>query len=491
MAAASACRAKEARSREPFAVIRRRAVRTAAPPPLALHASRFDLIAEIKLRAPSARGLGAATPATPELIATRAAHYAEAGAAAVSVLTEPDRFSGHLDHLAAASRVCDVPTIRKDFLVDPYQMFEARACGAGGALLILRMLDDSRLREMIGAAEEAGLFVLLEAFDALDLARVASLTDRHRARRGGPCVLVGLNCRDLTTLGVDSSRFVIPATSFPAGVARVAESGIETPDDAARVAALGYDMALVGGVLMRAADPRAAVRGLIEAGRAARHNPGGDFMRIRVKVCGINEPGTAEAAVASGADALGFVLSESPRRVTPRQAAALNALVPAHVARVAVLRRPDENELREALGACAFDCVQADVECAAAVAAVTHAPFLPVFHDGPQLAGAVRDWIRSPRRGAGVILVDGAMSGSGRPADWDRVAAIAGETRVVLAGGLTPGNVGDAIRRVRPWGVDVSSGVESAPGLKDSSRIAAFVESVRAAENRDLMEEHR
>ena len=214
-------------------------------------------------------------------------------------------------------------------------------------------------------------------------------------------------------------------------------------------------------------------------------------MRIRVKVCGINDSGAVEAAVASGADALGFVYSESPRRLTLQQAAALIALVPAHITRIAVFRRPGEHELREALGACPFDCVQADVECAAAVAAVTRAPFLPVFHDGPRLADAVRDWIRSPRRGAGVLLVDGAMSGSGRRADWDRVAVIARETRVVLAGGLTPENVGDAIRHVRPWGVDVSSGVESAPGLKDPLRIAAFLESVNAAGKRNLMEEHR
>ena len=214
-------------------------------------------------------------------------------------------------------------------------------------------------------------------------------------------------------------------------------------------------------------------------------------MRIRVKVCGISGPAVLEAAVESGADAVGVVFSESPRRVTPRQAAALLAPVPARVARVAVFRRPGEEELREALAACAFDFVQAEAECAAAVAAVTRVRLLPVFHDGPQLADKVRDWIRSPRHGAGVILVDGAMCGSGRCADWDRVAGIAGTTRVVLAGGLTPDNVGDAIRRVKPWGVDVSSGVESAPGLKDPSRIAAFLESVRAAENQILMEEHR
>ena len=158
--------------------------------------------------------------------------------------------------------------------MDPYQIFDARACGAGGALLILRMLDETRVVEMLDAAGEAGLFVLLEAFDAEDLARARSLVDRAGASSSRPCVLVGLNCRDLATMAVEPSRLAIPAAEFPAGAARVAESGIETPAGAARVAELGYDLALVGRALMRAEDPRAAVRDMLEAGRAARQGHG-------------------------------------------------------------------------------------------------------------------------------------------------------------------------------------------------------------------------
>jgi len=214
-------------------------------------------------------------------------------------------------------------------------------------------------------------------------------------------------------------------------------------------------------------------------------------MRIRVKVCGINEPVALDAAVEGGADALGFVMSESPRRVTPAQAAALAARVPAHIVRVAVLRRPSRTELLSALAGCVFDCVQTEAECAGTVAAVTQTPFLPVFHDGPEVAVSVRAWSGSSHRAAHVILVDGPVSGSGARADWERVSSISRERRVVLAGGLTPDNVRDAIRRVRPFGVDVSSGVESAPGRKEPSLIRAFLASVRAAENRSFMEEDR
>lgn len=206
-------------------------------------------------------------------------------------------------------------------------------------------------------------------------------------------------------------------------------------------------------------------------------------MRVRVKICGITDTAAIDAAVSSGADALGFVFSESPRRVTPLQAAKLLERVPAHIVRVAVLRRPGVRELSEALDACVFDCVQTEAECAAAVTAVTKTPLLPVFHDGPGLENEVGNYR--------VILVDGPVSGSGVRVDWDRVSVISKTRRVVLAGGLTPENVGEAIRRIRPFGVDVSSGVESAPGRKDPSRITAFLESVRAAEHQVLMEEQR
>ena len=212
-------------------------------------------------------------------------------------------------------------------------------------------------------------------------------------------------------------------------------------------------------------------------------------MHIRVKVCGIKDLRALEAAVANGADAVGVVFADSPRRVTPLQAAALLTFAPAGITRVAVFRRPVEAELLAALTACAFDQVQADFECEALVTATTRASFVPVFHDGPDLPRAIRDWNRAPRRGAGFVLVDGTRSGSGVHADWDRVAGIAHDTRVVLAGGLTPENVGEAIRRAMPWGVDVSSGVESRAGVKDPSRIAAFLDAVRAAQVCHLMEE--
>lgn len=220
--------------------------------------SGFDLIAEVKLSAPSVGVIQA--PADPiAAVVAQAQAYAVGGAAAISVLTEPDRFGGHMDHLRAVSKAVDIPVMRKDFVVDPIQVYEARAAGASGVLLILAMLDDAQLSACLQAASTQGLFVLLEAFDAQELDRAAAFV--------GPGVLLGLNCRDLRTLEVRPGRLEALSTRFPPGAPRVAESGLSTPEDAARLAAAGYQAALVGTALMRAADPAALTAEILVAGR--------------------------------------------------------------------------------------------------------------------------------------------------------------------------------------------------------------------------------
>jgi indole-3-glycerol phosphate synthase len=188
----------------------------------------------------------------------------------VSVLTEPDRFDGSLAHLVRASAALvplGVPALRKDFLVDPYQLLEARAAGAGGALVIVRMLGRAQLAELLAAALELGLFVLLEAFDAADVATAAELAEGWRGRRA-EC-LIGINSRDLVTLEVVPQRLESLVALLPAAHPRVAESGLATAADAARLAGAGFTLALVGTALMAAADPEALARAMIADGRRA------------------------------------------------------------------------------------------------------------------------------------------------------------------------------------------------------------------------------
>lgn len=265
MATGSRQRVEAARAACPQAELMARALDTPAPPTLRLQQGGFDLIAELKLRSPAAgllRGPG-------ESVAARVTAYARAGAAAVSVLTEPTRFDGDLEHLRQAAQAlgpAGVPAMRKDFLVDAYQVIEARAAGAGGVLAILRMLSEPDLESLIQQARALALFVLLEAFDEGDLERL----HRVLSRLGGEGLLAGVNSRDLTTLQVVPSRLEQLARHLPTGIPRVAESGVGSPDDARRVAAAGYDLALVGSALMSGEDPGALASAMLSAARAAR-----------------------------------------------------------------------------------------------------------------------------------------------------------------------------------------------------------------------------
>jgi len=247
------------------------------PPAPRLKLTGFDLIAEVKLRSPA---VGLLKDAATEDVGARVATYAQAGAAAVSILTEPSRFDGSLADLAAGALALaphGVPAMRKDFLVDDYQVLEGRAAGAAGVLAIIRMLPRADLERLIDAALVHGMFVLLEAFDQPDIELAHTLVTARRAHRD--LLLVGVNSRDLETLNVVPGRLDALANSLPTEVARVAESGVATAADAARVAAKGYDLALVGSALMSAADPRVLGREMLAAGRAAVAARGGQVRK--------------------------------------------------------------------------------------------------------------------------------------------------------------------------------------------------------------------
>jgi indole-3-glycerol phosphate synthase len=288
MAASSRARSDAARAVRSESSLRAALTGLPAPPPLVLSPRGFDLIAELKLRSPAA-GLLRTAEATP--VAARVGEYIDAGAAAISVLTEPARFDGSMQHLeaaAVAARGARVPVMRKDFLVDPYQVLEARLAGAGGVLVILRMLDRAALEALVDEALGQQLFVLLEAFDEadIDLARdIIAARAPQVPRQGegasvgqhvgagapaaGVRLLVGINCRDLVTLQVVPGRLESLVGRLPAGVPRVAESGVASAEDAARLAAAGYDLALVGSALMTGAAPQALAGAMLEAGRSA------------------------------------------------------------------------------------------------------------------------------------------------------------------------------------------------------------------------------
>lgn len=267
---AAASRRRDAQSRALQSDAQQRSMLVCLPPPapLRLAPEGFDVIAEIKRHSPAAGALAEVSASA----ADQAAAYLPGGPAALSVLTEPDRFAGSLDDLeAVVERVGPVPVMRKDFLVSRFQVREARLAGASGVLLIAAMLEPAQLESMVSAALELDMFVLVEIFGTEDLETCLPVLERcGPAFSHDRCrLLLGVNCRDLRTLEVDYARFARLAPQLPQDFPWVAESGLSQPGQAAELAQLGYRLALVGTALMRSADPAAMVRAIREAGGGA------------------------------------------------------------------------------------------------------------------------------------------------------------------------------------------------------------------------------
>ncbi len=513
MAERSRARADELLKRVSRRELRARALAVMEPAKSVRSGDGFVFIAEFKRASPSEGVIvsprSGAFADAEAFAADQARAYERGGASVISVLTEPSAFGGDLKHAQAAARAVSIPVMRKDFLVDPAQVDEARLAGCSGVLLIVRMLRDAELESMLHAVLDLGMFTLIEAFDDDELQRTAALLTRADVARrlsafantgasasARASVMVGLNTRNLATLGVNPASLTGMASRFPAGFVRVAESGMHTPTDLSRAAAEGYTGALVGTALMRSTEPDRLVKSM-RAGAIGSADEGdarieADAFSPLVKICGVTTAQMVADAVDAGADAVGCVLAPSPRQVTPARAAEILRDCPLSVSRVAVMKNPTETLVREALATGVFDCLQCEQSDVAMVracvesmsgsagageAAVRVIPVVRVGGAMPTLAADVRD--------SDLILIEGQRSGVGEVANWGAIAPVASSRRVILAGGLNPENVVEAIRAVRPFAVDVSSGVESAPGVKDVKKVRAFVRAVKRVGRRE------
>ena len=256
MAEASLVRARSTKEEAGVTGLQSRAASAQPPSRLVLEPQGFDVIAEAKLASPSE---GRITDGGAERVIELAADYETGGAAAISILTEETRFLGSLDHLAAVAAGSSVPVMRKDFLVDPIQVLEARAAGASGVLLIARLLPGDLLVEMTDLTLDLGMFALVEVFDRSDLETAVRVFDRE--------VLVGVNCRDLASFEVDFGRLAELAPHLPDHLPAVAESGLNQPGHAAEVAASGYRLALIGSSLSSAEKPGDELAAYLASGR--------------------------------------------------------------------------------------------------------------------------------------------------------------------------------------------------------------------------------
>jgi indole-3-glycerol phosphate synthase/phosphoribosylanthranilate isomerase len=374
-------------------------------------------VAEFKRRSPS---MGDIRPdaRVEELVP----QYARNGAAAVSVLVD-ERFAGSVDDLRAARAASDVPLLAKGFFSTEAQLRELRDAGADAVLLILRDLDDAACAELMRCARKLGLDALVEAHDADELARAVRLE----------APVIGINARDLATFRIDRRtqlELVARAAALDNTIV-IAESAVHTRAQAAAAELAGAAAVLVGTTLMQAPDPGAKLRSLLS--------------RPLVKVCGLTRQEDVDAAVEAGADLVGFVLVErSPRRAE------------------AVLDVPET-----ALSVAVF----------VGDADETRADLVQLYPDDGGTVRGRRALLL--RKGEPVALVLDQPWERHDPTHWSTAAATGG--RVMLAGGLGPDNVRDAIAAVRPWAVDASSSLERAPGVKDHARVRAYVEAARGS----------
>ena len=379
----------------------------------ALRAPGLRVIAEFKRRSPSAGDL---RPAGDPMELTVA--FSRAGAAAVSVLVD-ERFGGSLADLKAArTGAPDTPLLAKGFFREELQLLQLKLAGADAALLLLRDLDDDRVRELMAYATELRLETLVEAHDSHELERAVALD----------APVIGVNARDLSTFRIDRRAQLELVAGAPRDRVVVAESAIESRAQAAAAELAGADAVLVGSTLMRAKDPAAKLREL-------RSRP-------LVKVCGLTREEDLEVAVEAGADLVGFILAkESPRRA-PR-----------------VLDVPDTM-----------------LSVAVFVEEVTETGADLTQWYARENGHRARDGVlfRAEERVATVIDLPWLQ---GDPTHLER--ARAAEGRVMLAGGLAADNVRAAIDAVQPWAVDASSRLEVEPGVKDHDAVRAFVEAAR------------
>jgi len=203
-------------------------------------------------------------------------------------------------------------------------------------------------------------------------------------------------------------------------------------------------------------------------------------MKAHIKICGFTTVDGVRAAIDAGVDSVGLVLDPSPRQLTLDAAIDLAAHIPEHVQTIAVCGRPTPDHVQEIWTRMQPDWIQLMAD--ALPDPSLGFPIIPAFEDGDDLVHRVKSYVDASDQAQPLVLADGPKPGSGIVADWGRVEAICSTTRLMIAGGLNAHNVGEAIARLRPWGVDVSSGVEQAPGIKSPEKIRDFVAAVRHAE---------
>ena len=444
---------------------------TGFPFEAALRQQDFNFICEVKKASPSK---GIIAEHFPYLDIAK--EYEVAGAAAISVLTEPDFFKGDKKYLQEIASTVKIPVLRKDFIIDEYQIYQAKVWGASAILLICACLDVPTLTKFRELADSLGLSSLVEAHDEQEVQMAIDCGAR----------IIGVNNRNLKDFTVDVQNSVRLRNLVQDDVIFVSESGLETPEDIQVLRDNNIGVALMGETFMRSPNKVEKLAYLY----------GPTYYTPKVKMCGISKVETIPAIVDAKPDYMGLVFAPSKRQVTVDQAKILvEELHRGYAKKYGSDTEHDKNGTIKTVGVFVNETVENLVTIANEAnldAVQLHGDedeaFIQSLKERTNVevwkaiqirsAADVEEWIDSS---ADMLLFDAyhkdERGGTGEVFDWSSLDAF--ERPFMLAGGIDSTNVARAIRTVRPYGIDISSGIET-NGVKDDEKITAFTKIVKS-----------
>ena len=444
---------------------------TGFPFEAALRQQDFNFICEVKKASPSK---GIIAEHFPYLDIAK--EYEVAGAAAISVLTEPDFFKGDKKYLQEIASTVKIPVLRKDFIIDEYQIYQAKVWGASAILLICACLDVPTLTKFRELADSLGLSSLVEAHDENEVQMAIDCGAR----------IIGVNNRNLKDFTVDVQNSVRLRNLVQDDVIFVSESGLETPEDIQVLRDNNIGVALMGETFMRSPNKVEKLAYLY----------GPTYYTPKVKMCGISKVETIPAVVEAKPDYMGLVFAPSKRQVTVDQAKILvEELHRGYAKKYGLDTEYDKNDTIKTVGVFVNETVDNLVTIANEAnldAVQLHGDedetFIQSLKERTNVevwkavqirtAADAEKWIDSS---ADMLLFDAyhkdERGGTGEVFDWSSLDAF--ERPFMLAGGIDSTNVARAIRTVRPYGIDISSGIET-NGVKDDEKITAFTKIVKS-----------
>lgn len=415
----------------------------------ALKETDIGFICEVKKASPSKGVIAEEFP-----YVQIAKDYERSKAACISVLTEPDFFQGRNEYLMEIRQAVGIPILRKDFVIDAYQIYQAKVIGADAVLLICAILDTDTLREFIRLCDRLGLTALVEAHDEEEIASALAAGAR----------LIGVNNRNLKDFTVDIHNSMRLRKLVPEQILFVAESGIKTTGDIQELKKAGVNGVLIGETLMRAADkPRMLNR----------------LRGTKIKICGLRREEDIEAVNRWRPDYIGFVFANTKRKVTDQEAKHLKSILAKDITAVGVFVNDTVEHIAALCREKVIDMVQLhgdeDEAFLTALRKEISCPILRAVRIKEQ-----EDFQKGEESSADYVLLDTyreqMYGGTGETFDTDMIPE--GYRPYFLAGGISADNVKNRIQALHPYAVDVSSSVET-DGRKDPEKIREIIEKVR------------